>query len=254
MSRARPLIALGAGLLLAVVVAACSGDSNSSSGAISGSSRTLNLSESAARISTLKSFRFNASASIDLGGQTPANAENALGNALMMMLFGNLKDIKLEGAVVAPDQMELKLSLGGQDFGFVQIGDKAWAKYGGAWTPIDPGDLGLPAGGLDFGDFTAGALPAEVVEAAKVSSEKVNGMNTTRYSFDKAALQSLANDVGSGQDLETANLDVWITEDGVPVKLTMKLKGKDDSGQESTVQLELVLKDLNSDIKIKAPM
>lgn len=254
MPKFRPLLALGAGLALSIAVAGCSGDSNSpAGGAAAGGDRTINLSQSAAKISELKSFRFTLDASIDVGTQSPSTVEDALGGAMASMLLSGLKDVKIEGAVVAPDQLQINLKMSGQEFGLVQLGDQAWANFGGMWSPVEPEELGLE-NGFDFGDLTADALPVEVVQAAKVTSEKVNGVNATRYSFDKAALQSLADDASADQQLDDANLDVWLTDEGIPVKLTMKMSGKDDTGQKMSIQLEFSLKDINSNITIKAPM
>lgn len=253
MPRFRTLAAIGAGAVLSIAVAACGGDSNASGGAVSAGERTINLSQSAAKISELNSFRFTLNASIDIGNQAPADVEDAMGDAFAAMLLSGLKDVKIEGAVVAPDQLQVTANLSGQEFGIVQTGGKAWASFGGFWTPIEPEELGLQ-NGFDFGDLTADALPVEVVEAAKVTKEKVNGMDTTRYSFDKAALQKLAEDASADQDLETANLDVWLTDDGIPVKMTMKMSGKDDTGQTMSIELEFTMKDINSNITIRAPM
>jgi hypothetical protein len=255
MRKMRPLLALGAGILLAIAVAGCSGDKDASSAAGAaggGAGSNVNLSQSAAKLSSLKSFRFTANASIDFQGTTPSTAEDALGGAMMGMLLGGLKDVKVEGAVVAPDQIELTVDMSDQQFGFVQIGNQAWVKYFGTWQSIQPEDLGLEDN-LDFSDLAADALPAEVVQAAKVTKEKVNGVDATRYSFDKAALQSLADDLEPGQDIESANMDVWLTDEGVPVKLALKLKGKGENGEKADVQLDFALKDLNSNITIKAP-
>jgi len=255
MTRIKTLSAIAAGLVLAIAVTGCSGDSSNSTGNVSAGSavRTINLSQSAAKISELKSFRFSLAASIDAGTQSPATVEDALGDAMAAMLLSGLKDVKVEGAVVAPDKLQISVKMSGQEFGFVQIGDEAWTMFGGMWTPIAPEDLGLE-NGFDFGDLTADALPVEVVEAAKVTKEKVNGADATRYSFDKAAIQKLADDASADQQLDDANLDVWLTDEGVPLRMTMKFAGKDDAGQKTSMQMEFNLKDVNENITIKAPM
>jgi hypothetical protein len=171
---------------------------------------------------------------------------------MLGMFLGNLKDVKIEGAVIAPDQMEVKVNLSGQQLGFVQIADRAWVNLFGAWMPVTPEDLGMGSS-INFGDFAADQLPPEVVQAAKVTREKVNGVETTRYSFDKAALQKLAEDSGSGQDIEAANMDLWLTDDGIPMKLAADMKGKDSSGQRSAFKFDFTLRDLNGNFTIKAP-
>ncbi len=256
MPKLRPLIVLGAGVLLTLAAAGCSGDnepSNASASVGGGSGQTINLSQSAARLSELKSFRFNAKASIDYEGTVPSTAEDAFGNAMLDLFLASLKDIEIEGSVVAPDQIEVKADLSGQKLGFVQIKDKAWVQYFGAWQAVEPEDLGLEDS-LDFSDFAADALPPEVLQAAKVTKEKVNGVDTTRYSFDKAALESLAEDNGAtGQEIESADMNVWLTDDGVPVKFTLKMKGEDENGQKIDMQAEFNITDLNGNISIKAP-
>jgi hypothetical protein len=253
MPRLRPLIALAAGLLIAIALTGCGGDDKSSAAAAAGAGgQRINLSESAAKLSSLQSFRFSGSASLNYSGAQPSTAQGAFGGVLMQMLLDGLKDMKVEGAVVAPDQAQLSLKIAGQDFGIVQIKDQAWVKFMGGWTNIKPEDLGLN-GGLNFSELAADQLPKEVVQAAKVSKEKVNGIDATRYSFDKAALQRLAQDAGAGQNVDSADMSLWLTDDGVPVKFTLKIKGTDDNGGKIDLQAEFEVSDLNGNISIKAP-
>ena len=273
MSKSRLLLAPLAALAVALLVA-CGGDkkddsastsepgassSSSSSGSGGGSSTQLDLARSTAKIQDLRSFRFDVSLKMDLGSpasgpSSGSSSDDALGDAFASILLGALGDIKATGAFVKPDQMEVTLKLGGQDISMVQIKDKAWVKFGGKWQVTDPDDdigLGSPS------DLLGDLLPAEVLKGARTSSETVNGVKTTKYSFDKKALEALTKELGEGadfKDISTANLDVWLNGDSIPVKLVMNIGGKDEKGKNVSVKMEMNITDINSDIKIKAPI
>jgi hypothetical protein len=74
---------------------------------------------------------------------------------VIMVLLGALGDMKIEGAYVSPDQMDIKMRLSGQELGFVQIGKKAWVKFGGGWQATDAGD-----------SFSFGQSPTELLPVA----------------------------------------------------------------------------------------
>jgi hypothetical protein len=266
MARPRPLLALGAALFLSIALIACGGDdksedetasANTSSASQGGQLKTINLAETTAKIGELKSFRFELNANIDIDLSSSAammEDEEALGQDFAALLLGFLRDIRVEGVVVAPDQFELKMSVAGQDFGFVKIADKAWMQTGGVWVPFDADDLSFSFDDFALDELTVGMLPQEVLEAAKVTKENLGGVDTTRYSFDKAAIESLAEDTDVGIDIDSAQLDVWLTEDGIPVKMLADFAGRDPNGESASIKFGQQLKDINGDIKIRAPM
>jgi hypothetical protein len=269
MVRLRPLLALCTALLVSVALVACGGedkdgeDAAASSSAGAGVTRgeeltRINLAESTAKIGDLKSFRFelNASIDFDLPDATTMDMddEDALGNAFAALLLGSLKDVKVEGAFVAPDQFQVNMSVAGQDFGLVKIADKAWIQQGGVWTPVESDELAFSFDDFDLGELSGGMLPQELVEAAKVTREKLGGVDTTRYSFDKAAIEKLAEDSSIGEEIDSAQLDLWLTDEGIPLKVLADFAGHDSEGNKSAIKFDLELKDINSDIQIKAPM
>lgn len=254
MPKFKSFLAIGAGLVLAIALVSCGGakKDSDSSGAASGAGTEINVSEAAMKISTLKSFRFNADLSVDIKGDLPtSSATGALGGDFSKLITNALKDVKLQGAVVSPDKLEVRAKLGGQEIGIVTLGDKSWSKFFGDWTVVDKDDA-LFQDGFELDDIATDTLPDGMLKAAKTSKEKVNGVETTRYSFDKSALQSLADDMDG--NLDSGNMDVWISEDGIPVKISMKLAGSDSEGGKLSLNLNFNITDMNENITIKAPI
>ena len=255
-----------AGISVAVLVA-CGGDKNSSD-AGSSASRTssnassLNVGQVTSNLAELKSFRFDAHLKLDLGDfdlSSLGEDEDEFGAAFGALFMGLLNDVSIEGAVVAPDQAQFKVNLGGQVVEFIQIGQKAWIKQGSTWLETSASNeltMGLGSSPMDL---ASQFLPQQVLSGAKTSKERVNGVDTTHYAFDKAALEEVARSLGESttgaEDLTKANLDIWLTEQNVPAKLAVDVQGKDESGQQMGIQLTLNVKDINSSsITIKPPV
>jgi hypothetical protein len=263
----RSLITLGAASLL-LLATACGGDkepSSSDSGATRSSSGAaavaapLDLSASANNLLETRSFRFDFSMKMELPDLAPTSAEDdPFGAAFGAALLGLFSDIRAEGAFVSPDSTEVKMTMMGQEIGFVQIGQDAWVKYGAGWEKTDA-DESLTMGFTSPADLFTEFLPQEVLKGAKTTKEKVNGVDAVRYSFDKAAIEKLAMEAGETpaemEELTEANLDVWLTGENIPVKVVLNAAGKDEDGAAVGMKLEMNIKDLNSDsIRIRPPV
>jgi hypothetical protein len=240
-----------AAVLAAGALAACGGDKDSDSSRSNppaGVLEQVNVGESVATLQQLKSFRFELKLSVDFSGDM---TEDALGAALL----GALGNIEMKGAYVAPDSFEAQVQMFGEDVGFVQIGDTAWVKIGRSWEATNAEDLGLTS---DFGDLLGDVLPAEVLDVAKTSREKVNGVETVKYSWDKAALARLLASFGETadmSDIDDASLSIWMMDDVVPVKMSMTLAGSDEDGNKMSMKLDFNLRDINDPgIRIKPPV
>jgi hypothetical protein len=235
--------------LTAVALAGCGGTKGS--GAVGsppgGLLENVNLSQSVQNLQSLNSFRFDLSMKVDVSGAGPSDPFAAA-------ILGALGDIKASGAVVAPDQAEVNATLLGQQFAFIQVGDKAWLKTGAAWKAVQGPDLDF---GLDFNDLLTQVLPDSVLKVAKTSREKVNGVDAVHYSFDKKALSELATELGQTADLsevDTVNLDVWLGPGNVPVKVAMSVSGADEDGQKVSMAIEMNVTDINDpSIKVRPP-
>jgi len=235
------------------------GGTSSSQQASSGASTgTVDLNKSFSKVSDLKSFRYDVKLKLDLGSAGSASGSSGGNDLFGAALFGFLSDIKAEGAYVAPDKSDVKLHAGPMELAFVQIGDKSWVKFGNNWTAGDSKDSGLGGIPSSPADLFKDLGSSNKLSGAKTSKETVNGVKTTRYSFDKKALESLTKELGQStgelKDIDKANLDLWLNEDEVPVKISMVFSGKDEKGQKVSMDLEMNIKDINSNIQIKAPI
>ena len=225
--------------------------SGSGSGAASGSA--VDLSKAVSAVEDLQSFRFEIAMKLDMSGAASGSGDDAFAGALL----GALGDIKVKGAYIRPDQTEVTMTMFGQEMGYVQIGTKAWEKSGGSWTVTTPSDSSF-----DISSITdmSSDLPTDALKGAKTSKEKVNGVNTTHYAFDKKAMEKLLAEVpnDSGvefKDISEASLNLWMTDEGIPVRLQMVLNGKDAQGQKMGIRLDMNITDINSSsIKIKPPI
>ncbi|HLF70563.1 MAG TPA: hypothetical protein VI759_00215 [Dehalococcoidia bacterium] len=259
----RKLILLPLAVLALALLVACSGDKKDDTaiepgGGGGASGQTLDIAKSTAKLTELRSFRFDLKLKLDLGdalkSTDPDSTEDDVFGAMLMAF---LSDIKAEGAFVAPADTEMKMNVLGMDVRYVKVGDRAWVYEGGNWTETDATAMGGPLGDSPL-DMAKDFLPQEALKVAKTSSETVNGVKTTHYSFDKAALESIAEQLGEvtggEEQLKSANLDIWVTEDGIPVKIVLKAKASDDSGADVGIELEMNITDINADIKIKPPV
>jgi hypothetical protein len=239
-------------LVALALAVGCGGDKKDAA------SDSLDLSKTTSRLEELKSFRFDMTMKLDLGSTSPSGASSSdeLGGALASLLLGSFGDIRLEGAFVSPDRAEVAMRFGGQEIGFVQIGRQGWVKFLGDWQAADSSD------NLSFGaaptDLFQGLLPPEVIKGARTTKETVNDQKTVRYAFDKKSLEKVAREMGEGtvdfKELSKADLSVWLTQEQVPVKISMNLAGKNDDGKDVAMKLEMNVKEINKNIQIKAPI
>jgi hypothetical protein len=199
----------------------------------------------------------------DLG--SGSNSGSKSGDFDLSGLAALLGNVKASGSYVAPDQTSVTASLMGQNFSFIQIGNKSWTKQGnGKWT--EGSSSSNPLGSISPADLgsSAGSIPPDALKNAKVTKDTVNGIKATKYTFDRSALEALAKSSGGSssssadafKDFTKADVSIWISEDTqIPVKMAMDLSGKDDKKKDIGMQMEFNLKDINSkSISIKPPV
>ncbi len=209
-------------------------------------------------LDNVKSARFNVSLKLNFDAPQGQSEEDAAASAMIAALLGN---VQVEGSYVAPDRIETKSTFFGQTLQTIQIGNEQWTNDGSGWVASDssegtggpiPFDMSSPSSLFDI-------VPQDKLDQADKSSESVNGFDTTKYHFDKNALADLAQSssetpLGDLSDVNTLDLDVWVTKDGVPVKMALNLDG-DSEGQKISMALEFNVTDLNdSSITIDKPI
>ena len=228
-------------------------------------SGTINVSQVTANLEEISSFRFDFNLKMDLGlsemDSLDAEGEDAFA-ALLLALFS---DIEAEGTYVAPDRSSLSMKIFGMEFETITIGEESWSNDGTGWSLDEPGEgfeseFSLPFDMTSPGELASDFFPEEELRGAKTSQETVNGFETTRYSFDKESLQALAEAAGEEtgmedlSDMDEMTLDVWVTSDGIPVKMKVVASGESE-GSDVSIDLEFNIKDLNDpSISIQRPI
>jgi hypothetical protein len=251
--------------VVAAVAVACGGEDTGSGGSVQSgsggtSTRELNFPSAMRGLEDLRSFRMDLSFKLDLGELLSSLGEEE--SAFASMFLGMLSNVKVEAAYVAPDSFSAETNLFGEKMKYVQIGRQAWVNEGSGWQETGAEDF---LGGLGSSptELLKDFLPQEVLEAAETKQETVNGVKATRYSFDRDSLEDLADDYGEDfglnistlADIEHLNLDVWVSEGGIPVKASMLFEGQDPEGNDMSMELELNITDINSDsVKIRKPV
>jgi hypothetical protein len=215
--------------------------------------------------SDIESFRFEMTMKAHLPSTPEAQAteptEDTLGDFLGA-LSGLMGDMKMEGAVIAPDRSSMEMTIGGHEFAsFVQVGSRSWRKVAGLtdWTEDTSSDgsdfLFSP---LDFCETTGDDISA-ALSPLEGEKQTVNGIETMHYHLDKADLTLLQDFLGETQGLgelpEAFVMDVWLAEDGDwPVRMSFKASGKDDQGQDLSFEIFIEFKDFNDKgIEIEPP-
>jgi hypothetical protein len=168
-------------------------------------------------------------------------------------------DMKMEGAVIAPDRSSMEMTVGGHEFGFIQIGSQSWTRSGSAGWEESPAP-GEEMPGFSATDFCLCAEADSVLSRLQGKEETVNGIEAIHYHLDEADLTAL-EDIGclTIEDVRDipgeVDMDVWLAENGDwPVRLGYKASGEDEQGEPVGSDVLIELKDFNdSSIKIEPP-
>jgi hypothetical protein len=230
-----------------------SGSARASGTPSTGSSQTLQL-----NCDDVRAFRFNGKLSLDAPHSGSGSGDI---NSLIASL---LRDVAVSGAYVAPDRTQFKAEGGANSpigtIEVIQIGNTVYTQLGSTGWQQSTGE-GNP---LDFvQDFEprqlcsglGQRLPADV----PTRKERVNGVDATRYEYDRAALERLNDDLLDELDPEddpipdNVKLTIWVADkEKFPVKIALTGTGEQD-GQPAGLNLELNVTDLNGNVQIEAP-
>ena len=161
--------------------------------------------------------------------------------------------IEIKGEYVAPDKMHATWTDLSSKEGFeaIRIGDKAWVKQAGEWMEM-PAEYveGLMQMVLVFGplyswDTLYTGLPGT---SNLVGREVVNGIPCLHYASNYKGWGMLF-----GGGIAEAKGDIWIAEEGFPVKYIFKASGTDTDGNQGSIEWSMDLRDVNQLISIEEP-
>jgi hypothetical protein len=217
---------------------------------------------------SIQRYRVTVTAKMDMPGLDEALQELGSGNDPdpLAPWLNSLADLRLEGLVVLPDGVQLRLTFSrgrfdGLDMTAVLIGDSEWVKDDAAgWKQSTP----YPEGLAPVTDLCEGANPPEEM-ALKAREQTVNGVLADHYRLDNAQFKDLgdivlAGDTQANWDAEGLRhegiVDYWLAEDGSwPVRVDGQFTL--EYGQMKDVKLSVLIDvtDINDpDIKIEPPV
>jgi hypothetical protein len=164
--------------------------------------------------------------------------------------------VSIEGRVSGPDTQHLVWTdLETQEhFEVIRLGDKAWIRdEEDAWeeVPALVADGLLQAVLVFTPAYSWNNLYAEIPGTAEyVGKETINGISCSHYTSNYAGW----GEGVFGGEVTEASGDVWIAEEGFPVRYAFTATGIDAESAEGSVEWTMELKDVNQPISIEPPM
>jgi len=159
-----------------------------------------------------------------------------------------------EGAIINPDRIDLVAKTkDAPDAVLRWVDGQGWTDLGNGWQPIGAQPYNFP--------------PAQVCDAvvkdldlsaATPSVETVADVEAEHYRFEQVSLDTATRlwepQSDPGRLLEVWDVEVWLTQDGWPVRLQAKSQAQYPSGRDFFAELSLEISDVNSgDISIEPP-
>ena len=186
--------------------------------------------------------------SMEMGGKGLVDFVTGAGT-FEMAVMGQVFEIRTDGEVLWMRMPAMALPPGV---------DGSWLE-----VPLDempgvaPGGFAAPSGG--YVDALRG-LSGEVEE---LGSEEIDGVDTNHYRFDvsidealeeldeedRAALEQSFEALG---DLETIPMELWITDDGLPIRQVMAFD-LTDAGLTGTMRIQIDMSDFGVDVPVEPP-
>lgn len=162
--------------------------------------------------------------------------------------------IELSGVVAGPGEVHLVWHDLGVDESFevIQIGNQAWILESGEWSevPILVSEAMSSVALVYAPSVTWGGLFGELEpDASYVGRESVGDVEADHY----AATYTQWGTYWPGELYDAAG-DVWIADEGYPVKYYFSATGVDEDGERGSVTWTMELTDVNEPLTIEAPI
>ncbi len=162
--------------------------------------------------------------------------------------------ITVVGEYSAPDRHHLTIidSSKGEQTEFIKIGDSLWIYTDGEWTEIpDEAVDAMSQSIFTFAlDFVWGTLAEGLkTDSNYVGKETVNGIKSLHYASTGSAWEKEI-EAGFGN----AHGDIWIAEDGYPVRFLFTASGTDEEGNTGSVEWRTDVTEVNTQVVISPPV
>jgi hypothetical protein len=195
------------------------------------------FSESAATLAGLDSYRYTTVFSFT--GEESGELESG--------------SVEVRGTVASADRQSMTWTEleTGEVFSLIRVGDRAWMREGEEWAELPEMVADAVSQGLLIYAPVAGwSLFAEELQAKStlVGTETVNGIAAAHYA---STYSSLPEEWGG--DVSSAQGDVWIAEQGFPVRYRLTATMVDDEGVPGTVLWTMELSDVNAPLVVEPP-
>lgn len=159
-----------------------------------------------------------------------------------------------EGTIINPDKIDIVIKTPGfPELNMRFLEGEQWTYIGVAWTLADKPEAYVYSPALVCHSVMAG-----LQLTGTPTPETVNGVDTNHYEFEDVSLLTGAYLFNSGSDqdrlLRVYSGDVWLAEDGWPVRLESRSQGTYPSGRELSLEVSLEITDVNAeDIVVEPP-
>lgn len=161
--------------------------------------------------------------------------------------------IEIIGEYASPDREHVTWTdlATGEGFEIIRIGDTAWMYEDEEWIEVPQMAVeSIMQVVFLFAPVYAWEGMAGELETGSnfVGKEVVNGVSTLHYSSDYAGWEERFEG-----DLHEASGEIWIAEEGFPVRSIFTASGIDEDGDQGSVEWRMDLTNVNQSISIEPP-
>jgi len=161
--------------------------------------------------------------------------------------------IEIIGEYASPDREHVTWTdlATGEGFEIIRIGDTAWMYEDEEWIEVPQMAVeSIMQVVFLFAPVYAWEGMAGELETGSnfVGKEVVNGVSTLHYSSDYAGWEARFEG-----DLHEASGEIWIAEEGFPVRTIFTASGIDEDGNQGSVEWRMDLTNVNQSISIEPP-
>lgn len=258
--RSRRLLLLAGGLIAATVIACGGGDDKEPSDATAVTSNGTAVPSAAAGstpgastgvtlLADLKSYKYTLTIS---GNGGPV--AGLLGSS-------GASSFKVTGAYIKPDKQQIVAEVGSITGETIIVGGQQWSRANGVLTgPIATDEYSLRRANPILAFWDGGPL-REIIREFNCAGapSSMNGVQARKCTLDKAGYEKVAKSWGDflggliHQSYSRASAEVWMAQEGFPVRMRLDVAGKDKDGKDFDYKLEMDLSDINGSFEITAP-